>query len=269
MTYCVAVTVDSGLVMASDSRTHAGVDHVASFCKMRVYERPGERVLTLLCAGNLAVTQGAINCLEHQMRDDAAEHLLSAFSMDRAASLVGRAMREVQERDGLYLAQHNIDGSASFLLGGQIRGERHRMFHVYTEGNFIEATAETPFFQIGETKYAKPILDRVITRATGLPDAAKCVLVSFDATMRSNISVGPPIDIVRYERDTLRVTLRERIGEHDPYLQTIRREWETGLLRLFAQLPEPPWETGAKRPPSPRARIASPEERGDPRCAEP
>jgi putative proteasome-type protease len=138
--------------------------------------------------------------------------------------------------------QHNIDASAGFILGGQISGERHRLFNIYTEGNFIEATPDTPFCQNGEIKYGKPIIDRVITYSTGLMEAAKCVLISFDSTMRSNISVGPPIDLLCYERDSLKVGLQRRLGEQDSYFDDVRQRWGTGLKRLFSDLPDPHWD---------------------------
>lgn len=245
MTYCVAVKLDSGLVMASDSRTHAGVDHVSSFRKMTVFERAGERVLVLLSSGNLAITQGVVGFLEQRRRDGAPEGLMTANSMFAAASVLGDALRQVQQRDAPYLAQSNIDSSASFLFGGQIVGEPPRLFHIYAEGNFIEATPETPFFQIGETKYAKPILDRVITSRLTLTEAAKCVLLSIDSAMRSNLSVGPPIDLLCYERDALSVGMHRRIAESDGYLDAIREQWGRGLLRVFAELPDPYWEHGS------------------------
>jgi putative proteasome-type protease len=246
MTYCVGVLLDAGLVLASDCRTNAGVDRVASFRKMHVYEQPGERVIVLLSSGNLAITQGVMNLLERPRRrnDEKGdqENLWNTPSLYDAAALVGRAMREVYGRDSPYLIQRNIDASASFILGGQIRGEPHRLFTVYTEGNFIEASPETTFFQRGETKYGKPILDRVITRETSLKDATKCVLISFDSTMRSNISVGLPIDLLSYERDSLKVGLKRRIMEDDPYFSMIHRQWGEGVRRVFAALPEPHWE---------------------------
>jgi putative proteasome-type protease len=246
MTYCVGVLLDAGLVLASDCRTNAGVDRVACFRKMHVYEQPGERVIVLLSSGNLAMTQGVVNLLERPRRRDEEkedeENLWSTPSLYDAAALVGNAMREVYRRDSPYLIERNIDASASFILGGQIRDEPQRLFTIYTEGNFIEASPETTFFQRGETKYGKPILDRVITRATSLKDATKCVLVSFDSTMRSNISVGLPIDILSYERDSLRVGLRRRILEHDPYFSTIHSQWAEGVRRLFHELPDPHWE---------------------------
>lgn len=242
MTYCVAMSVDAGMIFASDSRTNAGVDQVMRFSKMRVFSRDKDRVIVSVCSGNLSITQNAVNTIEQRARaGDNALNMLNAQSMFDVARLLGDAMREVNERDGEYLMQNNIDSSANFLVGGQIRGEPPRLFRVYSEGNFIEATPETCYFQIGETKYGKPIIDRVINRSTGLLEATKCTLVSFDSTMRSNISVGLPIDLVVYETDSLTIKLQRRIQESDPYFQMVHTQWGEGLRRVFAQLPNPDW----------------------------
>lgn len=242
MTYCVAVMLDAGIVFASDSRTNAGVDQIAIFRKMHVIARDGDRLITILSSGNLSISQSAINLLELQMRSDSNKAVLHATSMYEVADMVGNALREVRRRDGPFLQQSSIDDSASFLVGGQIRGEPQRLFHVYSEGNFIEATPETPYFQIGESKYGKPVIDRVITRHTSLLDAAKCVLVSFDSTMRSNISVGLPIDLLVYHNGSLRPGIRRRIDESDAYFNMIHTEWGEGLKRVFAQIPNPQWD---------------------------
>jgi putative proteasome-type protease len=242
MTYCVATSLDAGMIFASDSRTNAGVDHIARFSKMRVWKQDGERVIVTMSSGNLSVTQNALSMLEQKTRaGDAEMHFYNAPSMFDVARMLGDALRDVKSRDGAYLMQNNIDSSANFLLGGQIHGEPQRLFHVYTEGNFIEATPDTPYFQIGETKYGKPIIDRVIRRDSTLVDAIKCVLVSFDSTMRSNISVGLPIDLVVYERDTLRIRMQRRIDDSDAYFQMIHAQWGEGLRRVFGQLPDPDW----------------------------
>ncbi|MDE3010894.1 MAG: proteasome-type protease [Pseudomonadota bacterium] len=241
MTYCVAITLNEGLLFASDSRTNAGVDNIASFCKMRMFERPGDRAIVTLTSGNLAISQGTINLLMQHGRDNSRLNLWNARSMYDAANLLGDALREVQRRDGPYLLQKSIEASSWFIIGGQIAGEEPRLFMVYTEGNCIEASQDTPFFQIGETKYGKPILDRVIRPATTLREAAKCVMVSFDSTMRSNISVGPPIDLAVIPRDELRISLHRRFAEDDGYLQMVHREWGEGLRRAFAQLADPEW----------------------------
>jgi putative proteasome-type protease len=241
MTYCVGVLLDAGLVLASDSRTNAGVDQIGTYRKMTVYERSGDRVIVLLSSGNLAVTQAVTNLLEQKLKEN-LENLLTVPSLYHAASLVGETLREVLNRDGPHLKQHNIEGSAGFILGGQISGEKQRLFNIYTEGNFIEATPDTPYFQIGELKYGKPILDRVITSRTALTEAAKCVLVSFDSTMRSNISVGLPVDLLCYERDSLKVGLQRRFMDQDPYFDLIRHQWQEGLRRVLGELPDPSWE---------------------------
>ena len=242
MTYCVAMVLDEGMIFASDSRTNAGVDQISRFCKMRVFEQPGDRIVAIVNSGNLSITQNAINLLENRLSDDlGGVSLMGARSMFDVATLLGECLREVTRRDGPYLMQNNVDANASFLIGGQIGTERPRLFHVYAEGNFIEATPETPYFQIGETKYGRPIIDRVVNRGTALLEAAKCTLVSFDSTMRSNISVGLPIDMLVYETNTLKVGLQRRIEETDPYFNMIHTQWGEGLRKVFAQLPNPNW----------------------------
>jgi putative proteasome-type protease len=242
MTYCVAMSLDAGMIFASDSRTNAGVDHIARFSKMRVFTRDAARVIVMMSSGNLSITQNAINVVEQKARGgDDHVHIWNAASMFDVARLLGDALREVKGRDGPYMEQHNIDASANFILGGQIQGEAPRLFEVYSEGNFIEATPDTCYFQIGESKYGKPVIDRVVHRGTTLLDATKCTIVSFDSTMRSNISVGLPIDLLVYETGSLKVTLQRRIQEFDPYFQLIHHQWGEGLRRVFAQLPDPDW----------------------------
>jgi putative proteasome-type protease len=242
MTYCVALRLDSGMIFASDSRTNAGVDHISTFCKMRVYEKPGDRVIVVLCSGNLAITQGVINILDRQRTALVGDKTIwSAKSMFDVAALAGDALREMQQRDGPTLMQSGIEASANIIVGGQIAGENERLFYVYTQGNFIETSEETPYFQLGESKYGKPILDRVLTPGTPQKEAAKCVLVSFDSTLKSNISVGMPIDMLFYRKDSLRVGVQQRIREGDPYFTMLRERWGTGLRNVFAQLPDPDW----------------------------
>jgi putative proteasome-type protease len=241
MTYCVAMSLDAGMIFASDSRTNAGVDQISRFSKMRTFVRDGDRVIVMLSSGNLSITQNAINILEQRARAGEELNLWNATSMFEVARLLGDTLREVKTRDGPYMAQNNIDPNANFIVGGQIRGEVQRLFDVYSEGNFIEATPETCYFQIGESKYGKPVLDRVLERDTSLVDATKCTIVSFDSTMRSNISVGLPIDLVVYEADALKIRLQRRIEETDPYFQMIHAQWGAGLRRVFAELPGPEW----------------------------
>jgi putative proteasome-type protease len=242
MTYCVALRLEAGMIFASDSRTNAGVDHVSTYTKMRVFERKDERVIVVLSSGNLAMTQGVVNLLDrHRHADEGKSTIWNADSMYDAAALVGDALREMQRKDGPFLMQGNIDASANLIVGGQIKGEAMRLFHVYAQGNFIEATDETPYFQLGESKYGKPILDRVISTGTPQKEAAKCVLISFDSTMKSNISVGLPIDLLWLPRDSLRVGLQQRIREGDPYFTMLRSRWGGGLRRVFGELPDPDW----------------------------
>lgn len=241
MTYCVGVMLDSGLVFASDSRTHAGVDNFASFCKMSVFERPGDRVIVLLSSGNLAGTQAVISLLKQRGARDGAPNLWNVESMFDAAMLVSDAMRDVDRRDGQHLADSDVDFNASFILGGQITSEVPRLFRIYAEGNFIEAGLLTPYLQTGETKYGKPIIDWVITRSTPLNDAAKCVLVSFDSTMRSNLSVGMPIDLLCYRRDSLAVSMRRRFEAGNAYFAELGRQWSEGTREVFGRLPDLDW----------------------------
>jgi putative proteasome-type protease len=242
MTYCVAMALDAGMIFASDSRTNAGMDQVARFSKMRVFARAGDRVVVMLSSGNLSLTQSAVNILELRNREgDAAPNVMNVGSLFDVARLLGDALREVRVRDAGYLEQNNIDSSANFIIGGQILGENPRLFHVYGEGNFIEATSETCYFQIGESKYGKPVIDRVVDRTTSLTDATKCVLVSFDSTMRSNISVGLPIDLLVYDTGSLDIRTRKRLDEDDPYFQMVHTQWGEGLRRVFGELPDPDW----------------------------
>jgi putative proteasome-type protease len=242
MTYCVGVLLNDGLIFASDSRTHAGVDNFSSFCKMTVFQREGDRVFVLLSSGNLAGTQAVISIVKQ--RGDAKEgppNLWTVRTMFDMAVVVSDAVRDIERRDKPYLDRGGVTFNASFILGGQIKDEPMRLFRIYAEGNFIEAGAETPFLQTGEAKYGKPIIDRVITPATSLTDAAKCVLVSFDSTMRSNLSVGMPIDLVQYERDTLEVRQRRRFEPGDPYFTALSKEWSEGVRTVFTQMPALEW----------------------------
>ena len=242
MTYCCAMLLDEGLVMASDSRTNAGVDRVSTFRKMFLFEKPGERVMALVTAGNLSITQSMVSLLEERLAEGwEGMHLYNAPNMFEAARTVGDALRDVYERDVEHLRRHGVNGGAEALFGGQIGGERPRLFRLYEAGNFIEASQETPYFQIGENKYGKPILDRVIGPETSLERAGICALISFDSTMRANISVGPPIDMWCYRRDSLAAGFRRQFDEDDPYFNALRSAWGDGLKHAFAGLPEPGW----------------------------
>lgn len=242
MTYCVGILLEQGLVLASDTRTNAGVDQVATAPKMHVFEDPGTRMIVLLTAGNLAITQSVVNLLREQLKaEDHAMHLCNAQSMFEAATIVGAAMRSVFHRDGAALKEHGIDFSASILVAGQIAGEKPRLFNIYAAGNFIEATPDTPYLQIGETKYGKPIIDRVINYHTPMTDAVKCLLISFDSTIRSNISVAMPIDLMMYPTNQLKATPIKRLTDQDPYFAVVRKGWGEGLKAVFSSLPNPDW----------------------------
>jgi len=241
MTYCIGVMMDQGIIFASDSRTNAGMDNIGKFCKMTLFERPGDRVIVLLSSGNLAGTQAVIGVLNQRcVAGDDTPNLWTARTMFDVARLVADAIRDIERRDGKYLDESEAF-NASFIVGGQIRDEPVRLFRIYAEGNFIEAEEATPYFQTGETKYGKPIIDRVITRHTPLPDATKCVLVSFDLTMRSNLSVGMPIDLLCYERDTLEVRMRRRLDPGDAYFTALSHDWSEGTRNVFRHLPELGW----------------------------
>jgi len=241
MTYCVALKLKDGLVFASDTRTNAGVDQIASFRKMRIFNRSGDRTIVMLSSGNLSTTQNAVNLLEKEARNPDIPNMWNVDSLFEVAQLLGNSLRTIKKVDGVYLAQNNIDAGANFILGGQIRGEPMRLFLIYGEGNFIEAMDETPYFQIGETKYGKPIIDRVINQGTSLGEALKCVLVSFDSTMRSNLSVGLPIDVACYNNQSLNLAETYQIKEGDPCFRSISRGWGEGLRQVFSSLPDPEW----------------------------
>jgi putative proteasome-type protease len=242
MTYCVGVLLNDGIVMASDSRTHAGVDNFATFCKMTVFERAGDRVIVLLSSGNLAGTQAVISVLKQggEAAHPGQSSIWSARTMFDVANIVSNAVRSIERRDGRHLAERGSSFNASFIIGGQIKGEHLRLFRTFAEGNFIEAGSETPYFQTGEAKYGKPILDRVVTRETSLHDTMKGVLISFDSTMRSNLSVGMPIDLLCIERDSLRATARQRFREGDFYFSALSRHWRDGIKMLFERIPDVP-----------------------------
>jgi putative proteasome-type protease len=240
MTYCVGALLKDGLVMASDSRTNAGVDNFATFCKMTLFERAGDRVILLASSGSLAGTQAVVSTLRQQGEVDGTTNLWKARTLFDVAMIVSDAVRAVERRDGPHLQVSGIPFNASFIIGGQIKGQPTRLFRTFAEGNFIEAGLDTSFFQTGEAKYGKPILDRVVTPSTSLADAMKCVLVSFDSTMRSNLSVGMPIDLVCYEHDSLKVGLRRRFDQGDTYFTALSNEWSLGVREVFRKLPPVP-----------------------------
>jgi putative proteasome-type protease len=240
MTYCVAMRLDAGLVFLSDSRTNAGVDQVGTFRKMTVFENPGDRVMVLMTAGNLSISQSIRQVVAEETTDD-GRSVWTAASMYEAAQIVGEAVRKVHAREAQSLSEFGIDFNVSLIFGGQIKGERCRLFQVYAAGNFIEAHAENTYFQIGESKYGKPIIDRVVTPSTPLNEAAKCALISMDSTLKSNISVGLPLDLLVYDKDSLAVTRFVTIDEKNQYFQMIRSTWGRQLKSVFESIADPAW----------------------------
>ncbi len=247
MTYCVAIKLNAGLVFLSDSRTNAGLDQISSFRKMMIYEKRGSRFLVLLSAGNLSIAQSVREALQTtQIVDE--EHrgepttIWNANSMFDAARVLGCAVRNVHERDGESLRQAGVEFNVSLVLGGQIRGEQMRLFQVYSAGNFIEATDETPYFQVGESKYGKPVLDRILTPDTSLDDAAKCALVSMDSTLKSNLSVGLPLDMVLYENNRYESDKIVCIDEGNPYFRMLHDRWGAELRNAFDTIESPHWD---------------------------
>jgi putative proteasome-type protease len=256
VTYCVGLKVDAGMVFASDSRTNAGFDQISTFRKMSVYERPADRFMVLLSSGNLSVTQA----VREAVQVDAAAHpgpsatdrekthtIWDAASMYDAARVIGDAVRRANAVDGPTLSAAGIDYGCTFIFGGQVSGERMRLFLIYSTGNFIEATAETPYFQIGEAKYGKPVLDRMLVAATPLDTAAKCALVSIDSTLKSNLSVGLPIDLVVYRANALTSDDIVCIDEANPYFSMVRDSWGQRLRQAFDDIDNPNWEAAATR----------------------
>jgi putative proteasome-type protease len=247
MTYCIGIRLDAGLVFLSDSRTNAGLDQISTFRKMMIYERPGDRFMVMLSAGNLSISQSVREILQVERLDAGGDEPLTiwnAKSMFDAARVLGSAMRRVYEHDGRSLKESGIDFNATMIFGGQIRGEAMRMFLVYAAGNFIEATRETCFFQIGESKYGKPILDRVLTPTTPLDEAAKCALVSMDSTLKSNLSVGLPLDLLVYRAGALQSNEVVCIDDQNPYFRMIRTTWGQRLREVFEDIDDPRWDGG-------------------------
>ncbi len=249
MTYCVAVKTRAGLVFLSDSRTNAGLDQISTFRKMIVYEKAGDRFMTLLSAGNLSISQSVREVLQIEKLVEPGQDepltIWNAQSMFDATRVLGAAVRRVYERDAAALRASGVEFNVSMIFGGQIGNEGMRLFQVYSPGNFIEATDETPYFQIGESKYGKPVLDRVITPATPLDEAAKCALVSMDSTLKSNLSVGLPLDMVVYKAGSLQTDRIMCIDEHNPYFQMLRSSWGDKLRQMFDSIEDPMWNGGA------------------------
>ena len=253
MTYCVGMLVNEGLAMMADTRTNAGVDNISSYKKLHVVETPGERVIALATAGNLSVTQTALAMVREGIRmadSEEVETLHTAPTLFRAAQLVGHAVKSVRENIAPSLEAEAVDVSATVLMGGQVAGGALGLYLIYSQGNFIECGADTPYMQIGEFKYGKPILDRSLTTETPLDDAVKLGLISFDSTIRSNVAVGPPFDLITLERDALKSDQR-RIEAEDPYFRDLGARWSQALAEAHRAMPAPPRMTD--RPPGLKA----------------
>jgi putative proteasome-type protease len=240
MTYCVGLKIDRGLVFMSDTRTNAGIDNISTFRKMKVWEKPGERVIVLMSAGNLATTQAVVSLLDERSKAaaDRAPTVLETPSMFQTARLVGDAVKEVIKTSSPDGETADSYFNASLILGGQIKGAEPRLFLIYPEGNFIEAGEDTPFFQIGETKYGKPIIVRAYDPTMSFAETAKLLMVSFDSTLKSNLSVGLPLDMLFYERDTMEVGFRKRISGDDHYYRAVSDGWSNALKAAFNSLPD-------------------------------
>lgn len=239
MTYCVAMRLADGLVFASDTRTNAGFDQISTFRKMHTFQQPGERLLTIMTAGNLATSQSVISLLEKRIQSEQL-NLMTVASLFEAAELLGETMREVVRRDNSTAGEASqVDFTCSMILGGQIHGEAPKLYHIYQEGNFIEATPETPYFQIGESKYGKPVLDRVLSFQTPLDRAYQCALISFDSTMKSNLSVGMPMDVMIYRNEGYEPAFKVRLEADDSYYIELRRRWNKGIRDLVESMPLP------------------------------
>jgi putative proteasome-type protease len=274
MTYCVGIKLNAGLVFLSDSRTNAGVDNISTFRKMIIYEKPGDRFMVLLSAGNLSIAQSVREILQVEQLKETPESepqtIWNCTSMFDACRILGQAVRRVYDRDAESLKHAGVEFNVSLVFGGQIRGEGMRLFQVYSAGNFIEATPETPYFQIGEYKYGKPVLDRVLTPDTGLDEAAKCALVSMDSTMKSNLSVGPPLDLVVYEANRFETDKVVCIDMQNPYFRMLHSSWGHKLREVFDSLDDPVWDqshtdtpllTAAGGRSKPLRKISRPEEK--------
>ena len=249
MTYCLAAAVNDGLVFVSDSRTNAGADQVSTYSKMHRWGMDGECQFVLLSAGNLATTQSVLNRVQRDIAERAEESLANVRYMSDAAAYIGKLNKSERER---HISPDDINAgfnpAATFILGGQIRGESPQLFMVYPEGNYISVSSITPFLQIGENKYGKPILDRVIDRETSLEDAARCALVSMDSTMQSNVTVGPPVEMLIYEKDSLTQKRYMRFDEHHPYYFELRTKWADNIRTAFNTLPPFNWESAGPPP---------------------
>lgn len=252
MTYCVAIKVNDGLVFASDTRTSAGVDDVRSHGKLHPFELPGERVLVILSSGNLATTQWVLNHAWRDWNDPGAISLRTVRHMYDAAEYVGQLSVRAQRDFSQNVQFSNVDFRATLILGGQLQGEEPALYLVYPEGNCIATSPETPYLQIGESKYGKPILDRIIRPQISLEDAARCALVSLDSTMKSNLTVGPPLDVAIVPRDALEIRRRLRLDLDTPYYAALKKAWGEQLERIFRDtLPRFEWEPDPNQQPLP------------------
>jgi len=245
MTYCCGILVREGLVMIADTRTNAGLDNISVFRKLHSYALPGDRVMAIATSGNLSLSQSVLSTLQEGFENEKTgerETLLNAPTMFQAAQRIGRAIREVHDTEEPALEAADVKFDLAFLFGGQIKGERPQLFMVYSAGNFIECTTDTPYLQIGEHKYGKPVLDRAITYDIDLYDALKVGLVSVDSTMRSNLSVGLPIDVLIARRDVCDAELNFRIEPGEPYFHDLRERWSAALRAAHAGIPRPPYK---------------------------
>jgi putative proteasome-type protease len=241
MTYCLGILVRQGMVLAADSRTNAGVDYISSYQKLFDFSVPGDRVIGICTSGSLSMTQAVIHRLRQDIKTEVTPNLRTLPTLYDVARYIGKQTRQLQEEDRPWLEKDNVDFQCNFLVGGQLSGEAPELYLVYSQGNCIRATPETPFLQIGETKYGKPILDRTVTFESSLDAIAKCALLSIDSTMRSNISVGPPIDMMLYETDSLEIRHRVELQAGDPYLIKIRKYWEHALRQASEGMPNIEW----------------------------
>lgn len=243
MTYCLAMKVNKGLVFASDSRTNAGVDYVSTYSKMNSFSFPGDRIFVILTAGNLATSQAVMNKICTDLESDLPDFpLKSAKHLYEVAHYIGQLSQAEQQQHVDAMGQSKLSGEASFIVGGQIGEQEPGIYQVYPQGNYISASPETPYLQIGETKYGKPILDRIISPTTSLEDAARCALVSLDSTIRSNISVGPPLEVAIYKNHSLEEPKHIKLTLNSPMYKSIQKRWNEGLARAFKRLPRFDWE---------------------------
>jgi putative proteasome-type protease len=244
MTYCCGILVREGLVIFADTRTNAGVDNIATFRKLHVFTDPGKRIMAIASAGNLSISQSVVSILtEGYDNAETGEHetLMNSPSMFQAAQRVGHVIRTLLSTEGKALEASDVTFDVSFLLGGQIAGDRMRLFMIYSAGNFIECTTDTPYLQIGEHKYGKPVLDRAVSYGMDIYDALKVGLISIDSTMRSNLSVGMPIDLLVVRRDVCDAELIYRIEPGEPYFSDLRERWSAALRAAHIAIPRPPY----------------------------